>query len=94
MLLQNRVLQIAFALEDTGVRGGDHMQPGGTGPSHEQTVQVPKLDDGSFRYDTRVQSFVIQTAFSRLCAYDMDKPRYEAWSLRLIELVKAWFACC
>lgn len=94
LLLRSRVLQIAFTLEDTGVRGGDHRQPEGTGPSHRRTLQMPKLDDGGFRYDTRVQSFVIQTTFSRLRAYDREKPRYEAWSVRLIELVKAWFACC
>ena len=93
VVLQNRVLQIAFTLEDSGV-SGDHMQPTGTASPHSQTIQMPKLSDGRFRYDTRIQSFVIKTTFSALRAYDEDKPTYEAWSVRLIEMVKAWFACC
>jgi hypothetical protein len=93
VLLRNRMFHVAFTLEDTGVRGADHMQPSGAG-SPPRDFQPPRLDNGRFRYDTRIQSFVIQTTFSRFRAYAMDKPKYEAWAVRLTEMVKAWFACC
>jgi hypothetical protein len=82
VVLRNRVLQIAFVLEAAGVRG-DHLQPQGNQP---QQMQVPKLGDGRFRYHTL--AYVIQTTVFGLHAYDMAKPTYEAWSARMIELVK------
>jgi hypothetical protein len=72
VVLRNRVLQIAFALEAAGVRG-DHLQPQGNQP---QQMQVPKLGDGRFRYHTL--AYVIQTTFFGLHAYDTAKPTYEA----------------
>ena len=87
VILKNTLLQIAFGLEDTGARGGDHTQP-------QTNMLQPKLADGEFRFDTRVQSFDIQTTFFALRAYDTAKPAYEAWSGRMIELLKVWFACC
>ncbi|MFN0106181.1 MAG: hypothetical protein ACKV2U_29340 [Bryobacteraceae bacterium] len=96
IVIQNAVLQIVFKLEDPGTIGGDYVRPPGPLPEtgYPLPLEVPKLKDGRFRYDTRVQSFVIQTKFSALRAYDLERPTYEAWSIRLIETVKAWFACC
>ena len=85
--LKNRVFQIVFALEDTGERGGNHIRP-------QSNMEQPKLADGRFRYDTRGQSFDIQTMFFGLRAYDIARPTYVEWLTRLVELVKAWFACC
>jgi hypothetical protein len=93
IVLQNRVLRIAFALEDPGVHG-DHMEPPTGASPHPAAPRIPKLSDGSFRYDTRVQSFVIKTTFFALRAYDKDRPILDAWSSRLVEMLKAWLACC
>jgi hypothetical protein len=47
VVLQNRVLQIAFTLEDTGA-SEDHLQPRWERSQHPQTIQMPKLADGEF----------------------------------------------
>jgi hypothetical protein len=85
--LRNPVFQIVFALEDTGERGGNHGVP-------RKPMEQPKLPDGAFRFDTRGVSFDVRTTFPRLHAYDAAKPEYEAWLDRLLEHLKAWFACC
>ena len=85
--LRNRAFEIVFALEDTGQRGANHSLP-------LAPMQRPKLANGTFQYDTRGLSFDVRTTFPALHAYDRNRPAYEAWSARLVEHLKAWFACC